>query len=223
MLALFASAPYSPPASTLQEDAEQDLSSHLTNTCLQSEEEADKSVFLLSDLRGKSILDEHGDVIGTISQDQIDRVIKRIGEVIGETFAAGLGMPNHFTVCHSPLCLHLQGEADHALMYDQVAENAFEVFGVDIMLSTPSSPSPSTEIAVHLLEINACPDFRQSGAGLHSVIENLFQGVLQIAVKPCFVETKEEKEEEESWKVGQRKGSWLKCLDEKVRRVARPW
>lgn len=92
------------------------------------------------------------------------------------------------------------------------------------MLSTPSpSSSSSPEIPVHLLEINACPDFRQSGPALHSIIERLFQGVLDIAVKPFFASAKDRKEGMEEWEVGERKGSWLKCLDEEVRQVARPW
>jgi len=122
--------------------------------------------------------------------------------------------------------------------FSKVAENAFEVFGIDIILSTPtlsptSSPSSfsTSEIPIHLLEINACPDFRQSGAGLHSVIEKLFQGVLEIAVVPFFDDGNQDgrelgrnrKVKEEEWNVGQRKGSWLKCLDEQVRQVARPW
>jgi len=106
ILALFAASAYSSPSSILtqgDDDEEQDLSAHLTNTCLQCEEEADNSVFLFSDLVGKSILDTDGSVLGQISQDQIESVIDRIGKVVGETFAAGLGMPNHFSV--SPISL----------------------------------------------------------------------------------------------------------------------
>jgi len=106
MLALFASKPYhSPSMSRAAQDqgghADDilDLTSHLTNTCLQSDSEAKDSVFLLSDLVGKSLLQTPASSqAATFSDEQLQKVISRIGEVVGETFRAGLGMPNHFSV-----------------------------------------------------------------------------------------------------------------------------
>lgn len=140
-----------------------------------------------------------------LSQEQVDKAIDRIGQVIGETFKAALGQPNHFAV----------------------SECSFEVFGIDLLLSlsehnteVSSEDAEEAELAVHLLEVNACPDFKQSGRTLHGVIERLFEGVLEIGVKPFFDKEGSGKGE---WEVGSRKGSWLKCLDEKAGRSDRPW
>lgn len=208
MLALFASKAYEDPGSDASDRQDVDdierLAAHLTNTCLQSAEEAETSVFLLSDLVGKHILQppdsaEAGpSILGTLSQTKLDRAIDRAGQVVGETFKAALGMRNHFAV----------------------SEQSFEIFGIDLLLSHPESipDGEETDLAVHLLEVNACPDFKQSGEALHGVIERLFEGVLGIAVKPASNDAKKE-----DWQVGQRQGPWLKCLDEKVGHSDRPW
>ena len=224
ILALFASRPYALPGATPadndddEDSALLDLAAHLTNTCLQSSAEAESSVFLLSDLAGKRILSPSAGISpgqqqqpgdgAQLTAAQVDAAVARIGEVVGETFRAGLGMPNHFSV----------------------AENGFEVFGLDFLLSVPhqdKSGDSSSELGVHLLEVNACPDFKQSGAGLHGVIGRLFEGVLELAVKPFFA-PEEEGEEGDArrcadWAVGERRGSWIKCCDESVVRSARPW
>ena len=94
----------------------------------------------------------------------------------------------------------------------QTAPNAFEVFGIDILLSTPEEGS--SDIPVQLLEVNACPDFRQTGDDRHHVIEELFEGVLDIAVKPFFDASSSSSEEEKRpWKAGELRGKWLKSLD----------
>ena len=101
ILALFASSSYIfPTHPSVHEDSgdDLDLSGHLTNTCLQSDEDAQKAVFLLSDLVGRSILSSSGERLDTLSQEQVRGVVHRIGQMIGETFRAALGMPNHFTV-----------------------------------------------------------------------------------------------------------------------------
>ena len=221
ILALFASQPYEPPSSTsLDSDGDEgdplvsSLAAHLTNTCLQTEGEAESSVFLLSDLVGKTIFKPVESVgrkqptrSDTLSRKQMDRAIDTIGQVVGETFKAALGQPNHFAV----------------------SKSSFEVFGVDLLLSLPETNESNSagtadeesDLNVHLLEVNACPDFKQSGEGLHEVIGRLFEGVLEVAVKPFFAKNDEGKKED--WEVGSRKGRWLKCLDLKAGRSARPW
>lgn len=103
MLALFAESDFESPSATLEggDEAMQDLTAHLTNTCLQDTATAKDNVFLLSDLAGKSYLSpDDQTVLGTLSQEQVDKIIHRIGEVVAETFKAGLGMPNHFSVSY---------------------------------------------------------------------------------------------------------------------------
>ena len=113
-------------------------------------------------------------------------------------------MPNHFSV----------------------AENGFEVFGLDFLLSVPKPDEGGEErskLGVHLLEVNACPDFKQSGAALHGVIGRLFEGVLELAVKPFFERGEPDRERPAECPVGERRGCWIKCCDESVVRNARPW
>ena len=114
----------------------------------------------------------------------------------------------------------------------QVVGNAFEIFGIDFLLSEPATlslhgtPNQKAKIQVHLLEINACPDFKQTGDRLQSVIQRLFEDVLKLAVKPFFDNSDgitKDGGEDESWRVGQTRDLWLKCADEQVDRPARPW
>jgi tubulin--tyrosine ligase len=220
MLALFAASDFEAPAALTNDEnddaAIQDLTAHLTNTCLQSTQTAKESVFLLSDLTGKPYLSpETHEAIGTLSPMQTSQIIKKIGEVVAETFKAGLGMSNHFQVLPSFALEYLEvSMLTHWLQ--QTAPNAFEVFGVDILLETP--PEGSSDIPVYLLEVNACPDFRQTGDERHHVIEKLFEGVLEVAVKPFF-ESKSttSAEKEEAWTAGEQRGKWLKCLDKEDR------
>lgn len=81
------------------EDGVQDLTAHLTNTCLQDETTAQQTVFMLFDLVGKSMLDPQShEELSILTEGQADQIMERIGVVVGETFQAGLAMPNHFSV-----------------------------------------------------------------------------------------------------------------------------
>lgn len=69
---------------------------------------------------------------------------------------------------------------------------------------------------MQLLEVNACPDFRQTGEDRHHVIDELFEGVLALAVKPFF-DASASSGDTRAWKAGERKGKWLKSLDKETR------
>lgn len=60
----------------------------------------------------------------------------------------------------------------------QTLPNAFEVFGVDFMVDADG--------IAWLLEINAFPDFKQTGEDLKVIVECLFGDVAELAVKPFF-------------------------------------
>jgi hypothetical protein len=87
-----------------------------------------------------------------------DRVYEQICAISGEIFeAAARGMMVHF----------------------QTLPNAFEVFGVDFLVDGNGQ--------AWLLELNAFPDFRQTGDELRDkVVGKLFEGVVEVAVKPFF-------------------------------------
>ncbi|GAA5851498.1 hypothetical protein JCM5353_001602 [Sporobolomyces roseus] len=161
-LALFAPVSYSQPepaAST----AEFDLSSHLTNTCLQTsilgEETPQVSVSCLQEMSEKVILsgEKKGEKLG---QERIRKMEEGVQETVREVFKAAVGAGSSF----------------------QVLPNAFEIFGVDFLVSS--------DFQVSLLEVNACPDFGQTGSSLQSIISDLFSSTINVAVKPFFSTTK---------------------------------
>lgn len=64
----------------------------------------------------------------------------------------------------------------------QPLPNAFEIFGLDFMVGIEGDGGLNT----YLLEVNAFPDFRQTGEELSGMIGGLFEGVVDEAVAPFF-------------------------------------
>lgn len=86
-----------------------------------------------------------------------ERIFAQICETTGEVFeAAAKGMMVHF----------------------QVLPNVFEVFGVDFLVDEKGT--------AWLLEVNAFPDFRQTGEGLRDIVRGLWEGVVDVAVGGFF-------------------------------------
>ena len=84
-------------------------------------------------------------------------VFEQICQISGEIFeAAARGMTVHF----------------------QPLPNAFELFGVDFLVDAQGT--------TYLLEVNAFPDFRQTGDELQDLIGGLFEEVINVAVRPFF-------------------------------------
>ncbi|KAK3682513.1 survival protein sure-like phosphatase/nucleotidase [Podospora appendiculata] len=152
MLALFAAKPYQAPGSSESSlsAGQDDLAAHLTNTCLQGDEdEAAKAdaVHRFWDL----------------PLPAADAVFEQICAVTGEVFeAAARGMVVHF----------------------QPLEQAFEVFGLDFLVDAAG--------VAWLMEINAFPDFKQTGR-LTGVVAGFWEEVLRLAVLP-FAGVEEEEE-----------------------------
>ena len=146
MLALFAPKPYQRPDGTV------DLSSHLTNTCLQEEEAA--TVHLLSDLVGCPYVNPDGEEKGKVMSDMISRIQSQACSVIAETFQA----------CANADRVHFQPWP-----------YAWEIFGVDLMVEYQNEATK-----VWLLEVNAQPDFARTGEVLQGKIDRLFERTLEI-------------------------------------------
>lgn len=93
-----------------------------------------------------------------LAPDWKEQIFEQICAVTGEVFeAAARGMMVHF----------------------QTLPNAFELFGVDFLVDSNGS--------VWLLELNAYPDFAQTGKELQeAVVGRLFEEVVDVAVKPFF-------------------------------------
>jgi tubulin--tyrosine ligase len=86
-----------------------------------------------------------------------DGAFSQICAITGEVFeAASRGMMVHF----------------------QPLPNAFELFGLDFMIDEHGTS--------YLLEVNAFPDFKQTGDDLKEIIEGLFIDVVEVAIKPFF-------------------------------------
>lgn len=60
----------------------------------------------------------------------------------------------------------------------QPLPNAFELFGLDFMVDAAGT--------VWLMEVNAFPDFAQTGGELKELVGGLMEGVVDVAVKPFF-------------------------------------
>ena len=85
------------------------------------------------------------------------QVFEQICTITGETFkAAAKGMMIHF----------------------QTLPNAFEIFGLDFLADERGT--------AWLLEVNAFPDFKQTGQGRKDIIAGLFEQVVEVAVNPFF-------------------------------------
>lgn len=149
MLALFAARPYSapwetPPATEGGEESNNNsqdfLDAHLTNTCLQGERADALSVQRFWAL----------DMPADLQQS----IFASICEISGEIFeAAARGMMIHF----------------------QPLPFAFEVYGLDFLVDADGTP--------WLLEVNAFPDFKQTGDDLkEAVVTGLWEGVLRCTV-----------------------------------------
>jgi hypothetical protein len=146
MLALFAAQPYAAPESG--DTVNEDLSNHLTNTCLQNgQREGSVHAFwslpeTLADLK-------HPDWRG--------KVFKDICSITGELFeAAARSMGIHF----------------------QALPNSFEIFGLDFLVDAQGN--------TWLLEVNAFPDFAQTGTELEGLISKMFRHVVRVGVAPFF-------------------------------------
>ena len=72
-----------------------------------------------------------------------------------------------------------EAAAREQMVHFQTLPNAFEIFGVDFLVDQ--------DLTVWLLELNAYPDFKQTGKGLQDVVVGgLFEELLQVAVLPFF-------------------------------------
>lgn len=156
MLALFAARPYIPPWH--DGDRAEDLKAHLTNTCLQDSGDREGSVGSFWSLPDNL---PNTTSPSTSSTNWKEQIFTQLCAITGATFeAAARGMSIHF----------------------QPLPNAFEIFGLDFMVSVEDNG----ELRCWLLEVNAFPDFRQTGEELSGLVEGLFEGVVEKAVKGRF-------------------------------------
>ena len=93
----------------------------------------------------------------TQTSDWREDVFKQICDATGQVFeAAARSMSIHF----------------------QPLPNAFELFGLDFMVDA--------EGTTWLMEVNAFPDFAQTGGELQDLVKGLMEDVVDVAIKPFF-------------------------------------
>lgn len=144
MLALFAGKSYARPGPC---PPNEDLASHLTNTCLQ-DGRRDGSVHTFWSLPA---------ALPNLHDDWRQNVFKQICAITAETFeAAARSMSVHF----------------------QVLPNVFEIFGLDFLVDESGG--------AWLLEVNAFPDFQQTGDDLKELVKSLIEGVVRKGVGEFF-------------------------------------
>lgn len=99
----------------------------------------------------------------------------------------------------------------------QPVPNAFELYGIDFLVSDETSSAASTpRFQVKLLEINAEPAIELTGPRLTWILEDLFKSIAEVAVRP-FANPGHNSEE---WAVGETKHHLRKCLETEVRGAA---
>ncbi|KAF2712797.1 TTL-domain-containing protein [Pleomassaria siparia CBS 279.74] len=159
MLALFAAKPYVAPWEAVKSD--DGLKASLTNTCLQDSGDRDGSVGLFWDLPDDLPSTSSPSSSASSSSDWKHETFTQVLALTGEVFeAAARSMSIHF----------------------QPLPNSFEIFGLDFMVSVEDGG----ELRTWLLEVNAFPDFRQTGVECRGVVEGLFEGVVEKGVLPFF-------------------------------------
>lgn len=174
MLALFAAHPYLPPWSTdVEPNSQESMRAHLTNTCLQDSGDREGSVGLFWDLPDTlptqpsfsgSSTSEGGDAGRKVNvpSNWKDTIFQQICDITGSTFeAAARGMSIHF----------------------QPLPNSFEIFGLDFMVGINEETGG---LNTWLLEVNAFPDFRQTGSDLQGLVNGLMEGAVEKGIKPFF-------------------------------------
>lgn len=121
----------------------------------------------LQDDTDEKVVEELGKSL--LSADMKSNIIDQIHEIVGDLFRAGVNIDR---------------------MNFQPLQNAFEAYGLDFLVSADLNK----QTGVTLLEVNAYPDFRQTGNDLKNLIDEFFCGVISKAVLPLIGNEEEESE-----------------------------
>ncbi|KAG8850138.1 hypothetical protein FRB96_000513 [Tulasnella sp. 330] len=202
ILALFAPSPYSVPivCETGPDDDEGrgghiDLTPHLTNTSLQRDNvDIDGNVRLLDELIGCQVYPSSPDGPKRhLAPEDISNIVNQVAEILTETFQAALAMSVHF----------------------QPLPNVFEIFGADLLVTYNNQDD---SLQVHILEMNAEPAIELTGKRLQWILDDFFQGVANVCVRPFLFHLDAiEDADETDWTVGETRYGLRKCLDVRVR------
>lgn len=175
ILALFASKPYTKPTSK-----NQDLTSHLTNTCLQSET---NNVHLLSTLKESGL--------------DIEKIEFQVNDIVRKTFKAATKQVIDFQVkknCWEIFGIDVLIDDNHQTWLLEINAVSYLIFTHTHILKKNTHDDNEffnfftiwVFFGGGMEQYTQCPDFAQTGDILAKTIEGLFEGALEIAVKPFF-------------------------------------
>ena len=159
MLALFASEPYSPPRSS-SDASETDGTTDNDVELLQRMRNIHLTNTCVQKSLGHENIDE--DNVFLLSKlllptEVLNSITQQIRDTTCDLFCAAASQPTNF----------------------QALGNAFEVFGLDFLVDEAHN--------VWLLEVNAFPDFKQTGEELKEVvIRGLWEDIVKVVVRPHF-------------------------------------
>ena len=169
MLSLFASEPYESPWKTGEKDSE--ANSGPTNgqeneDILQRMRNVHLTNTCVQTANGNE--DAKSNNVFLLSQlpmtvKQHNTIRSQISDITAELFRAALALPTNF----------------------QPIPQSFELFGLDFVCSTPAQ-APTEDVRVHLLEVNAFPDFAQTGNELKDVVKRLFEETVKDIIAPLL-------------------------------------
>ena len=143
-----------------------------------------------------------------LSAEDVENKKSQVAEILGETFKAALDMSVHFQVgAFRPFIDVYSQDSVQAL------PNAFELFGIDFLVTHADKLSAERNYQVHLLEVNSEPAIELTGPRLTWILEDLFAAIGKTCVAPFFGEPLDETE----WKVGETRAALKKCLEVEVR------
>ncbi|KAI6873204.1 hypothetical protein KC343_g14123 [Hortaea werneckii] len=197
MLALFAAKPYSAPGS----------SSSFSPSNKNPENQGDSSPSADHD----DPTDVNADLTGHLSNTCFHQDPSTREDSVHAFWSLPSSLPSHeadwkdalFTQIQSITAQTFLAAARTMSIHFQPLPNAFELFGVDFLVD-------GDEGKAWLMEINAFPDFAQTGTELkEDLVGGLFEEVVDLAVRPFFLGEGVSEEEEK----GDRGGRMVKCLD----------
>ena len=189
MLALFAAEPYVKPGAEPADldGGRLDMRAHLTNTCLQ-DGTREGSVLRFWDL-----------------PPSVPSPARRVTPSSYAPTSTSADWRTHVfsTICSSTASLFEAASTQPTTF--QPLPNAFEIFGVDWMVDERGE--------AWLLEVNAFPDFRQTGEDLRDVVKGLWEAVVGIAVGDFFGVGERDGQDWGQRKVGDERWGLRKVLD----------
>jgi len=158
MLALFASEPYSPPWSSSEYNDTTDGDDD--GLLLQRMRNIHLTNTCVQKTLGHDTIDEDNVFLFSklpLPTGMHDSIRDQINETVSDLFKAAASQPTNF----------------------QALPNAFEVFGLDFLVDETQN--------IWLLEVNAFPDFKQTGEELKEVvIKGLWEDVVNVVIAPHF-------------------------------------